>query len=269
MWHPATEAVSDRAPARRPGTRRQQLRLRPVDLRRCVEVRRAIDGPEPICRRGPPVRSGCASSRVRPAGRRTAREATATVTWCGCRRGDSSRGTKASREMRAAKATGSSGAQAHRKRGEPQDRQRDATSPRLPGTANRRGGAKPRGRHLFRIGRSGTSRGGNTGVARSRECVDGGAYRRIPGEAASNVGFRSSSAGQDRAEASKRRRRPWRRGRSGDRSRVGRWEDLEGPIPGGARRRRKLTTAIRTERTAREDAGKANDPLPPPSSGVT
>jgi hypothetical protein len=81
--HPATEAVSDRAPARRPEARRQQLRLRPVDLWGCVEVRRAIGGPEPICRRGPPVRSGCASSRVRPGGRRTAREATATVTWCG------------------------------------------------------------------------------------------------------------------------------------------------------------------------------------------
>jgi hypothetical protein len=64
--HPATEVVFDRALARRPGARRHRVKPLPVDLRRCVEDRRAIGGPEPICRRGLSVRSSCASRGVRP-----------------------------------------------------------------------------------------------------------------------------------------------------------------------------------------------------------
>jgi hypothetical protein len=91
-----------------------------------------------------------------------------------------------------------------------------------------------------------------------------GTYRRIPGESASNIGFRSGNAGQGRGEASKRRRRPRGRGGSGDRSRVGRWEDLEDPEPRGARRRRKPTTAIRANQRSGRRRVRPNEPLPRP-----
>jgi len=48
------------------------------------------------------------------------------------------------------------GRQSAKKRDEPQDRQQAATRLRLPGTENRRGGEKPRGRHLSRERHPGT-----------------------------------------------------------------------------------------------------------------
>jgi len=79
--------------------------------------------------------------------------ATATVTWCGCRRGESFEGC----ENRRGEGVGTPDGHWIRpgagwepdstKRDEPQDWQRDATSPRPPSGGNRRGGAKPRGRN--------------------------------------------------------------------------------------------------------------------------
>jgi hypothetical protein len=89
--------------------------------------------------------------------------ATATVTWCGCRRGESFEGC----ENRRGESVGTPDGTWIRpgvgrepgsvKRDEPQDWQRDATSPRPPSGGNRRGGAKPRGRNgISRVGSLGT-----------------------------------------------------------------------------------------------------------------
>jgi len=89
--------------------------------------------------------------------------ATATVTWCGCGRGESFGGyeTRRGECIGTPFGTGSGRWRArnpvnHRKRDEPHDWQRDATSPRPPSGGNRRGGAKPRGRN-------GISEGGSLG----------------------------------------------------------------------------------------------------------
>lgn len=88
--------------------------------------------------------------RARPRRRHAnGRRATAAVTRNGCRRGDPSRGTscaaRISRPHRPALTGGAVGTST--KRGEPHDRQRDATSPQTPGGGSRRGGARPRGRN--------------------------------------------------------------------------------------------------------------------------
>lgn len=78
------------------------------------------------------------------------RRATAAVTRYGCRRGTSFEGYDVRRGDLATAPT-----RPHRrapvgtstKRGEPHDRQRDATSPQTPGGGSRRGGEKPRGRN--------------------------------------------------------------------------------------------------------------------------
>lgn len=67
-------------------------------------------GQSPSNRRGRPVSlSGCESGRVVPGGRWNRRRATAAVTRCGCRRGDSSRGTKSVAGMAMRAAAGLSG----------------------------------------------------------------------------------------------------------------------------------------------------------------
>jgi hypothetical protein len=106
--------------------------------------------PEPATEpdRNGPAGGATPWSRGRPRGRPNGTRATAAVTRCGCRRGatlrrvrTAPRGAPAtSRDPRAPDA-------ADAKRGEPQDRERDATSPQPPRGGTRRGGEKPRGRH--------------------------------------------------------------------------------------------------------------------------
>jgi len=127
----------------------------------------------------------------RGGGRRNRKGATAVVTRRGCRREDSSRGVNCVAGKAARSPVIKTGSRIFRpKRGEPHDRQRDATSPRLPGTVIRRGGAKPRGRQCPGPGRPADPSGGNVArggrhgggsseptrrsPTRSRKCVDGG-----------------------------------------------------------------------------------------------
>jgi len=150
------------------------------------------------------------------------------------------------------------------KRGEPHDRQRDATSPRLPGTANRRGGAKPRGRNLSRIGRFGTCRWRHR-LARPRKHVDGGApdesqerrhaaavYRRrgVPGQSG---GFEEEAKARGRGDRATDRAMSLGKPSKAHRARCPRresWMSARGNGHGGR-------------------AGKANDPLPTVSPGAT
>jgi hypothetical protein len=176
------------------------------------------------------------------------------VTWCGCRRGDSSRGTK-----------GVAGTAHWRtKRGEPQDRQRDATSPRLPGTEEpsrwcktTRTAPVPDLAIRNRIG-------GNTALARSRKQIDGGAYRRIPGEEASEAGFYrpvepARAEGGFEEEAKATGARPI--GRPIARRTVGR---PRRPGPAWCTAAEQSVGGHPPGRKVREDAGKANEPLPSP-----
>jgi hypothetical protein len=118
---------------------------------------------------------GCAPDRqlgcgAKPRSRRNGTGATTAVTRHGCsrvmffegyepRREDRSRVRRRSKDPRWPRK--------REKRDEPQDRQRDATSPRAPSGENRRGGEKPRGRHgIGRRGRLATEAGGEPSKAR-------------------------------------------------------------------------------------------------------
>jgi hypothetical protein len=107
----------------------------------------------------------------------------------------------------------------HRKRDEPQDRQRDATSPRPPSGGNRRGGAKPRGRNgILEDGSSRTEAHGNVGGSGRSVAVTSvvsAAEGRWRGGGRS---FRS--CGESRGARGPRRANPTRGGRKSDQ---GRW----------------------------------------------
>jgi hypothetical protein len=234
---------------------------------RCVEVRRAIGGPEPIGRRRSPVRPGCASGRARLVNIANHRRATATVTWCGCRRGDSSRGTNV-------------------RRGEcarpeapvrPESRRRIETR-RTPGSAagcNKpatSGDGKPSRwcettrAEPFRVRRFGTTSGGNTGrdpvpEGQTMEGRTGESQERRPAE---------PDFGPVESARAERRLRRGGEGHGGAADRVTDRASAVGrprrPVPGGARRQRAVDGNPHGT-TAREGAGKTNDPLPRPSSG--
>jgi hypothetical protein len=121
-------------------------------------------------------------SRLRESGEERTRGKARWRHRASCRRRESFEGQNVSRE---------SWFRDRRKRGEPQDRQRDETSPRARRGANRRGGAKPRGRNAGGCGNP---------LRRVRKCsgvnssgdVDGGAIfgqtqERKPGDVSRRV----------------------------------------------------------------------------------
>jgi len=101
------------------------------------------------------------------------------------------------------------------KRSEPQDRQRDATSPRPPSGGNRRGGAKPRGRNgIGGDGSPSTEAHGNVGGSGRSVAVThavSAARGRWRGEGRSFRGCGESRGARDR-----RRTNPTRGGRESD-----------------------------------------------------
>jgi hypothetical protein len=136
------------------------------------------------------------------------------------------------------------------KRGEPQDRQRDATSPQGRGGANRRGGEKPRGRNADEAGRLvpkvGRKRPAGSGLF---DFPDGGAFFGQPQERKPG-----SDAGRHGPGGRRARRRQGHEGRARSSSpvsaRPGR-RTLEDPPParaGGPRSRRAVAKSIEPRR---------------------
>jgi hypothetical protein len=139
------------------------------------------------------------------------------------------------------------------KRGEPQGRQRDATSPHFTRMANRRGGAKPRGRHVFPGWLRETS-GWRHPVDQAREGRRRGT-RRIPREAATTTRrSRRAEPGQGGAGGSEGEAKTTRARQAGQ---------PVGAIGVGTPRR-----PARQRANGREGAGKANDPLRCASQGA-
>ena len=146
------------------------------------------------------------------------------------------------------------------KRDEPQDRQRDATSPRPPGTVNRRGGAKPRGRHRSGSGDPGPRPVATPAETRSRR-------RTMEGRTGESQERRPATSDLGPVEPARVERR-LRRGGEGHGGAADRATDRASavgrprrPVTGGARRQRAVGGNPHGT-TVTEEAGKANDPLP-------
>ena len=132
------------------------------------------------------------------------------------------------------------------KRDEPQDRQRDATSPRAPSGENRRGGAKPRGRN---------------GIDRPGGLPTEAEERALKSSLRGGSGRSVHVDGGEKTNPMRGRPRKW----------PGLWKDRSGeerrscrsahhPSPGDGANLQGPSRASRATGKAEEGAGKANDP---------